>query len=201
MSTLPSHFLNLACPELSVVERADILNHGRMFGGRSELDLVSIAAHRPDVEVRLVEYAHKAASFWDSYVQTGVGGDCLVTERTLETYAKVDNKSAKIYLKEQISALEELNVFGKDIALLLSGKFDPADIPTFSIPVVVDGSLLYARVEVPGKHAWSEALGGTTGRGEIGRSFELKISYAKSHDRKNQRLLEVRVKVKEIWPS
>lgn len=201
MKTVPSHFVDLAFPGINAELRTLALNSGVLLGKRIEIDLEDLATTDVLLAKALNDYDAKVRNFWDSYSTTGVGGNCYITLRTLETFIKVDNKENKIYLKDQIKELESFYLKGDALKEILGGVYNPEKLDANDIMHEKEGNIIYLKFEIDGKYAWSQNLGGVGSRGEIGRSFELKISHAKSHDRKNQRLLEVKVKTKEIWPK
>lgn len=200
MRTVPAHYVDLAL-DLDLERRESILALGIKFGDRVEIDLDKVWAMDEEAATELAMYGRKVQNFWDSYVATGKGGECLMTERTIVRYAKVDSKEARVYLKDQITELEALNGFGPELKKVFAGTFDEEGLATAGIIGSKEGNVITLSFEVDTKMPWSDHLGGLPSRGEIGRSFELRVSHAKSHDRKAQRLLEVVVKAKEIWPA
>lgn len=200
MRSVPAHFVDLCIPPLPASQRALALENGIVFGERIEVDLEALSEIDPAVAQQLSNYNEKVQGFWDRYVATGEGGRCAVTVRTLVTKMKVDKKGCKIFLKDQVEALEDLNPMGSAMSKLLGGNFDAEELEAFASKVEIDSNIIIVEFEVEGKHDWAQALGGAPGRGEIGRIFTLKVSHAPSHDRKAQRLLEVKVQAKEIWP-
>ena len=201
MKTLPSHYLDLAGLSLWPARREAVLTNGVTVGSRVELDLDAIRAEDASLAAALEAYDLKVRAFWDAYVETGSAGDCLVTQRTLATYVKVDKKGSKIYLKEQVKALEDINGISEVMKDLLGGVLDESKLKSLGLPYAVDGNLITVTLPLKGKQLWPASLGGPAGRGEFSREVVLKISHAKSHDRKSQRLLEVKVSAREVWPA
>lgn len=201
MKTLPTHYLDLAGFSLEPARRDAVLANGITVGSRIELDLDAIRVEDEDLVRALEAYDLKVRSFWDAYVETGSAGECLVTQRTLATYVKVDKKGSKIYLKEQVKALENINGLSGAMKDLLGGVLDEAKLKALGLEYVVDGNLITVTLPLKGKQLWPASLGGPAGRGEFSREVVLKISHAKSHDRKSQRLLEVKVSAREVWPA
>lgn len=199
MKTLPGHYVDLA--QLSAEQRKVALNFGVNLGARVELDLESIEIEDASLAAMLKDYDLKVRNFWDSYVETGNGGECVVTQRTLASYIKVDKKGSKIYLKDQVKALEAINGLSEVMGELLGGSLNEEKLSSLGLSYVLEGNIITLNLPLKGKQVWPASLGGPAGRGEIGRELVVKISHAKSHDRKSQRLLEVKVLAKEVWPA
>jgi hypothetical protein len=205
MKTVPSHFVPLVAPGASAETLEVLRSCGVRVGERVEVDLEAVRSLDEDLAAALEGYRTKVQAFWDRYVATGSAGECVVALRPVEVHTKVDNKSGKVYLKDQVSELSELAGVGVLVDEVLGAEPDLETLPSRAAAqdahVEVDGAVVRMRLRVAGRRAWSNALGGAMGRGEVARVFELKVSRAKSHDRRNQRLLEVKVLVEEVWPA
>lgn len=202
MRTVPA-----TAPALLFGDRPDVLEVLRPFGvrvgARVEVDIDAVAITAPEVAEALWAYHLRCAGLWRALRNGRPGGAFVAIRRPLADYVQRNTKTVKTDLVDQLGALGELEGFQQIADALTDPVPDVARLEAmvgaWGGSVVQEPGTVTVTVPVEGSYAFTDALGGLAGFGEVRRVLTLTARQAAWRDRRVRRLSRVLVEAEEIW--
>lgn len=169
------------------------------------MDVDAVAAQDERLGALLWAYHQRCRALWRALRAGKPAGQYVAVRRVLAEHVQRNTKTAKVDLVGQLAALEELEGFSQLVAALTEAEPDLAVLQAMAAAwggsVSAEPGVVTVTVPVEGAYAFSDALGGLAGFGEVRRILTITARQAAWRDRRVRRLARVLVEAEEIWAA
>jgi hypothetical protein len=179
---------------------------GRRVGDRVEVDLDEVARRDETVARWAENYFESARRLWAHLKEQPISGEVLAVRRPLVKVHQSDSKrDGRADLRDELAGLEQYGGFHALLDALLGPEVSRTDLEeaagAWQREIDISGSRVQVKLWVCDPVAWSDAVGGPAGPGEVARIFTLVAQHAPWRDRRVRRLVALNVEAEELWPA